>query len=174
ETKSGEILIDGNDIKDYSLQELREGIATIPQNPILFAGTIRDNLDPLNRHSDLELLHVLSKAHALPFLSEGLNTMVTEGGNNFSRGQRQLICLARALVRNASIIIVDEASASVDARTDALIRDILMNDCDGVTVLVIAHKLESVSKCEMIIEMRDGKVLNTTHPVVSMEGALIA
>lgn len=165
ECKEGEILIGDNNIKDLPLFELRQSIATIPQNPILFAGTIQENLDPMNCHSKEELEGIVKLAH-LNFLSQGLQTKVTEGGNNFSRGQKQLICLARALVRKSKIIIVDEATASVDGKTDSLIREILMNECPELTVLIIAHKLQSVSKCDMIIEMRDGKVLNTTYPLL--------
>jgi ABC-type multidrug transport system fused ATPase/permease subunit len=162
EPRAGEILIDDCDIRNFSLSELRQGIAMIPQSPILFAGTIRSNLDPQGIYEDEELLQVLKKAHVNFFLRSGLDDKVSESGSNFSRGQRQLLCLARALLRQTQIIIVDEASASVDARTDFLIRDVLMKECDGVTVLIIAHKPESVSECDVIIEMKDGRVLSTS------------
>ncbi|MFP5384782.1 MAG: ATP-binding cassette domain-containing protein [Bacteriovoracia bacterium] len=172
DTSEGSIKIDGKEISQYPLPALRESIGTIPQSPILFAGTIRDNLDPLNQHSTEELQRVLKTAH-LDFLTDGLDSRVSDSGSNFSRGQRQLICLARALVRKSRIIIVDEATASVDGKTDALIRDILMNECPGITVLIIAHKLQSVSRCDMIIEMRDGKVLETTYPFSSPDLSVI-
>lgn len=162
ECKEGDIRIGNSDIKEVPLFELRQSIATIPQNPVLFGGSLRENLDPMNEYSDKELLDVL-KLTQLNFLRDGLHTLVKNGGSNFSRGQKQLICLARALVRKSKIIIVDEATASVDGKTDSLIREILMNDCPDLTVLIIAHKLQSVSKCDMIIEMGDGKVLQTTY-----------
>lgn len=165
DSHEGSIELDGVNITDIPTQVVREMIATIPQNPILFAGTIRDNLDPLKKCSDEELITALKRAHVSSFLPKGLKTEVRDGGNNFSRGQRQLICLARALVRKSKVIIVDEASASVDQKTDTLIRNILMNECEGITVLIIAHKVQSVSLCDMIIEMRDGKVLETTFPL---------
>jgi ABC-type multidrug transport system fused ATPase/permease subunit len=171
ETSEGSIELDGMNINDFPLAMVREVISTIPQNPILFAGTIRDNLDPLKKSSDEDLLKFLNQAHVLPFLSNGLNTEVKEGGHNFSRGQRQLVCLARALARSAQVIIVDEASASVDGKTDALIRDILMHECEGITVLIIAHKHQSVSLCDMILEMRDGRVLETTYPSLEILSA---
>lgn len=168
ECKEGDIRIGDRDIKEVPLFELRQSIATIPQNPILFAGSLRENLDPMNEYSDKELLEVLALTQ-LNFLGQGLQTPVKNGGSNFSRGQKQLICLARALVRKSKIIIVDEATASVDGKTDNLIREILMNDCPNLTVLIIAHKLQSVSKCDMIIEMGDGKVLQTTYPLEMLE-----
>ncbi len=168
ECKEGDIRIGDRDIKEVPLFELRQSIATIPQNPILFAGSLRENLDPMNEYSDKELLEVLALTQ-LNFLGQGLQTQVKNGGNNFSRGQKQLICLARALVRKSKIIIVDEATASVDGKTDNLIREILMNECPDLTVLIIAHKLQSVSKCDMIIEMGDGKVLQTTYPLEMLE-----
>lgn len=155
----GQVMIDHSPLNDFSLTELRGAISTIPQNPVLFSGTIRSNLDPYGEHADVELLSILEKSK-VNFLAQGLDTQVLEGGMNFSKGQRQLLCLARALVRKAKIIIVDEATANIDAKTDALIRDILMNDCPEITVLIIAHKMKSISECDKIIEMGEGRVLS--------------
>lgn len=158
----GDILIDNTSINGFTLDELRTSISTIPQNPVLFSGTIRSNLDPYQEFCDEELHAVLRKSK-VDFLTEGLDSVVFESGINFSRGQRQLICLARALVRRAKIIIVDEATASIDAQTDALIRDILMKECPQITVLIIAHKMESISECDKIIEMGEGRVLSVNE-----------
>jgi len=157
----GEIMIDNTSIEEFSLEELRGAISTIPQSPVLFSGTIRSNLDPYHEYSDQQLEEVLQRGR-IHFLPNGLGTRVLEGGVNFSRGQRQLLCLARALVRKSKIIIVDEATASIDAKTDQLIRNILMNECPRITVLIIAHKMESIVECDKIIEMGDGRVLSVS------------
>lgn len=155
----GQIVIDNATLTDFSLGELRGAISTIPQSPVLFSGTIRSNLDPYGEYTDEKLRMILKKSQ-VDFLANDLATVVLDGGANFSRGQRQLLCLARALVRDSKIIIVDEATASIDAKTDEVIRNILMNECPEITVLIIAHKMESISECDKIIEMGEGRVLS--------------
>jgi ABC-type multidrug transport system fused ATPase/permease subunit len=157
ESHQGEIFIDEKNINSIPLRFLRENIATIPQNPILFTGTVRENLDPFNQYKDDELTTILQRTH-VNFLPHGLETLVIDGGKNFSRGQRQLICLSRVLLKKSKIVIVDEASSSVDSKTDELIRDILFQNCPDRTLLIIAHRPESLRGCDSIFHLNEGLI----------------
>ena len=148
ELSGGSINIDGVNIADIGLHDLRSRLAIIPQDPTLFRGTIRSNLDPFNEHSDLELWNALRQADLVGAEQSiedeagriHLDTAVEDEGLNFSLGQRQLLALARALVRNSQIIVCDEATSSVDFETDQKIQKTIVRSFAGRTLLVIAHR----------------------------------
>ncbi|KAI7802325.1 ATP-binding cassette sub-family C member 8-like [Triplophysa rosa] len=172
DTFEGQIIIDGIDIAKLPLQTLRSKFSIILQDPVLFSGTIRFNLDPERKATDqmlweaLEIAQLLSVVKALP---GGLDAMVTEGGENFSQGQRQLFCLARAFVRKSSILIMDEATASIDMATESILQKVVMTAFADRTVVTIAHRVHTILGSDVVIVMKHGGILEYDEPDVLLE-----
>ena len=164
----GDILIDGHSIKEKKLTDLRKSIAIIPQDPVLFTGSLRMNLDPFSSYSDNEIWEALNLSNLFSFVSalpKGLQHSFTEGGDNLSVGQRQLMCLARALLRKTKILVLDEATANVDLETDEFIQQVIRKEFSHCTVLTIAHRLNTIIDYDKILVLQDGKVIEYDSPV---------
>ncbi|MED6195162.1 Canalicular multispecific organic anion transporter 1 [Stylosanthes scabra] len=167
ELQSGRIIIDGFDIATFGLEDLRKVLTIIPQSPVLFSGTVRFNLDPFGEHNDADMWQALERAHLKDVIRRnplGLDAQVLEGGDNFSVGQRQLLSLARALLRRSKVLVLDEATAAVDVRTDALIQKTIRQEFQSCTMLVIAHRLNTVIDCNRILLLNSGRVLEYDSP----------
>ncbi|XP_066268189.1 ATP-binding cassette sub-family C member 9-like isoform X2 [Branchiostoma lanceolatum] len=164
---AGKIYIDDVDISKIGLQALRSKLSIIPQDPVLFAGTIRFNLDPMDSRSDQELWDALVAAQlkgVVSDLPEGLDSVVSEGGENFSVGQRQLFCLARAFLRKTKILIMDEATASLDLETDSVLQTAVTTAFADRTVITIAHRLSTILDYDHILVLKDGRVVENGPP----------
>ncbi|KAM5207787.1 ATP-binding cassette sub-family C member 11 isoform 2-T5 [Hipposideros larvatus] len=169
EPSAGRILIDGVDICSIGLEDLRSKFSVIPQDPVLLSGTIRFNLDPFDHCTDEQIWGALEKTFLIKTISklpQRLQAEVVENGENFSVGERQLLCIARALLRNSKIIIIDEATASIDMATDMLIQHTIRGAFRGCTVLVIAHRISTVLSCDRILVMGNGKIVEFDRPEV--------
>ncbi|DBA04873.1 TPA: hypothetical protein N0F65_006875 [Lagenidium giganteum] len=167
ECSRGSIEIDGINIARLTLSQLRSRMAIIPQDPVLFGASIRYNLDPTNEHSDTKLWEALRKAHLHHMVSEmpeKLDADVKEGGENLSVGERQLFCLARAILRNSQILCLDEATASMDHKSDELIQASLRHDFALATVLTIAHRLETILDYDKIMVLQRGEIVEFDTP----------
>ncbi|XP_028758271.1 ABC transporter C family member 5 isoform X1 [Neltuma alba] len=167
EPSSGSIHIDDIDITSIGLHDLRSRLSIIPQDPTLFEGTIRGNLDPLEEHSDKEIWEALDKSQLRDIIrqkEEKLDTQVLENGDNWSVGQRQLVALGRALLKQSRILVLDEATASVDTATDNLIQKIIRTEFKDCTVCTIAHRIPTVIDSDLVLVLSDGRVAEFDTP----------
>ena len=193
ELSEGSIYIDGENTEKVGLAKLRSNIAVIPQDPVLYSGTVRTNLDPFDDHSDEKLYEVLARVglygavtHSSSSLSlsslgqsarsqnqssrvESLADEVTEGGSNFSVGQRQLLVIARALLNGSKLVIMDEATAAVDAETDAAIQKVMREEFSAATVLTVAHRINTIMDSSYILVMSDGRASEFDTPKKLLE-----
>ncbi|KAI1811841.1 P-loop containing nucleoside triphosphate hydrolase protein [Poronia punctata] len=187
EARSGSILIDGVDISKIKLHDLRSRLAIIPQDPVLFSGTVRSNLDPFDNHSDAELFDSLARVHLISEnetspgtpvgvsedpdhnkkntnIFRSLSSPISEGGLNLSQGQRQLLCLARAIVSRPKVMVLDEATSAVDMATDSLIQRSIREEFGDSTLIVIAHRLSTIADFDRILVLSDGRVAEYGSP----------
>jgi len=169
----GQVLIDGYDTKNLGLETLRSKLAIIPQDPVMFCGTLRENLDPKRAFSDEQMWTALELSRLKGFVSglqdengekKGLDMVINEGGSNFSFGQRQLICIARAVLRNNKILLLDEATSGIDLATDAMIQETIQTTFSDKTVLTIAHRIETILMGDKVMVMDNGQIAEFDDP----------
>lgn len=167
EFESGTIFIDGVDISTLALRDLRSNLAIIPQDPVMYSGSLRENLDPFGTYSDEAIWTVLQQVHLFDTISRwgaGLDFVVSERGDNLSVGQRQLLCIGRALLKDSRIVVLDEATANVDSATDSLIQATIRDTFTNKTVLTIAHRIHTIMHCNKIAVMDAGRVVEFGTP----------
>ncbi|KAL6445158.1 hypothetical protein ACFW04_002204 [Cataglyphis niger] len=167
EISQGRILLDGIDIRQVPLRILRSRLSAIPQDAILFSGTIRENLDPFSEHKDQEIWHALELSQVKDIIAshpEGLNLEVREGGENFSAGQLQLLCMARTILQRSSIIVFDEATSALDVVTEKLLLKAAAVAFENKTVIIIAHRAAALLGCDRIIVLDEGKIIEDGSP----------
>ncbi|XP_052614436.1 ATP-binding cassette sub-family C member 3 isoform X1 [Peromyscus californicus insignis] len=167
EAAEGEICIDGLNVAHIGLHDLRSQLTIIPQDPILFSGTLRMNLDPFGRYSEEDIWRALELSHLHTFVSSqpaGLDFQCSEGGDNLSVGQRQLVCLARALLRKSRVLVLDEATAAIDLETDDLIQGTIRTQFEDCTVLTIAHRLNTIMDYNRVLVLDKGAVAEFDSP----------
>ena len=177
EAKEGKIIIDNTDISEIGLNKLRSNITIIPQDPTLMEGSLKFNIDPLGLHSDQEIESVmreigfwyicernLEENKNKPDNEKGLNMIITEDGGNISIGERQLICITRAILRKSKIVVMDEATASIDVNTENIIQKAIKNLLYDSTILTIAHRIKTVLNSDRILVLDKGEVKEFDSP----------
>uniref|UniRef100_A0A7N0ZU15 ABC-type xenobiotic transporter n=2 Tax=Kalanchoe fedtschenkoi TaxID=63787 RepID=A0A7N0ZU15_KALFE len=167
----GHILVDGTNIIDVSLRDLRMHFAVVPQTPFLFEGSLRDNLDPFKMNDDTSIWNALKKCHIKNKVAAagGLDVSLKEPRTLFSIGQRQLICLARAFLKSSKVLCLDECTASVDTDTAAVIQNAISSECRGTTVITIAHRISTISKMDDVLILSGGILVEQGNPLVLLQ-----
>ena len=166
------MLIDGVDVGTLNLQTARRSMAVIAQDPVLFGGSLRRNLDPFSMQTDLDLWTALEEVQLKAMVEKlpgQLEYRVNETGSNFSVGERQLVCLARALVQKSKIIVMDEATANVDFKTDNLIQEVIRHKFKDSTVLTIAHRLNTIMDYDKVLILDGGRMVEFDKPEILIQ-----
>lgn len=173
ELLEGKVEIDGVDIAQIDLQKLREKVTVIPQDPTLFTGSLRFNLDPFDTVTDEKILMLLNEAGLSDLLARsdnadaderGINMKITEGGKNLSAGERQLICICRAILRKNRIVVLDEATANIDVITEQKIQRLIDAEFKGSTVVTIAHRLNTIIRSDYVLVLSRGQLVEYDTP----------
>lgn len=163
----GTITLDCVNISTLSLNVLRNRISVVPQEPFLFSGTVRENLDPTELHLDSEIWIAITNCLSSALIQSlgGLDARLDSGGSNLSAGQKQLLCLTRALLKNSKVVLIDEGTSNLDAESDAAIQAVLRNSFKSSTVLIIAHKLNGLQHANRILVMDNGFIVESGTPL---------
>lgn len=166
EASGGSIEIDGKDISHLSLEELRSNVNIIMQDHFMFSGTVRENVDPTGTHSDDQVINALKLSGIWSIFEgkDGINSQVVEGGDNLSSGEKQLLNISRSLLNPKQIVLIDEATASIDIETDALIQKVIKQQFADKTVLTIAHRINTVVESDRILVLNRGEIAEFDSP----------
>lgn len=161
-------MVDNLDIGFISSRDLRSRFAVVPQSPFLFQGSLRNNLDPFGLNYDFKLWEVLEKCHMKREVQAagGLDAEVTESGTSFSVGQRQLLCLARALLKSSKVLCLDECTANIDTQTASTLQNVISSECQGTTVITIAHRISTVLNMDNILVLEKGSLVEEGNPQI--------